>query len=62
MVAKWCVKFVINVLVMDIEGYGKTNMKEKNNNTMFECVNRAGEVEDEDFSYDYSGLDLNKLQ
>ena len=22
----------------------------------------AGEVEDEDFSYDYSGLDLNKLQ
>ena len=22
----------------------------------------AGEIEDEDFSYDYSGLDLNKLQ
>ena len=22
----------------------------------------AGEVEDEDFSYDYSGLDINKLQ
>ena len=22
----------------------------------------SGEVEDEDFSYDYSGLDINKLQ
>jgi hypothetical protein len=27
--AQWCVKFVMDVLVMDIEGYGKTNTKEK---------------------------------
>jgi hypothetical protein len=29
MVAKWCVKFVTDVLVMDIEGYGKISTKEK---------------------------------
>ena len=35
--------------------------KRKNNNTMRKCES-AGEVEDEDFSYDYSGIDINKLQ
>ena len=27
--AQWCVKFVIDVWVMDIEGYGKTKQKVK---------------------------------
>ena len=29
MVTKWCVKFVIDVWAMDIEGYGKTRQRVK---------------------------------
>ena len=35
--------------------------KRKNNYTMFE-MRIDGEIEDEDFTYDYSGIDHNKLQ
>jgi len=41
--------------------YKDTSEKEK---IVIQCAacESAGEIEDEDFSYDYSGLDLNKLQ
>jgi len=39
MVTKWFVKFVINVWEMDIEGYGKTNMKKKK--LQFNVLNAA---------------------
>ena len=54
--AKWYVKYVMHVWATDTEGYGKTNRKRKGNNTMCK-VRISGEVEDEDFSYDYSGVD-----
>jgi hypothetical protein len=41
--------------------YKDTSEREK---IVIQCAacESAGEIEDEDFSYDYSGLDLNKLQ
>ena len=41
--------------------YKDTSEKEKITIQCAVCES-AGEIEDEDFSYDYSGLDLNKLQ
>jgi hypothetical protein len=41
--------------------YKDTSEREKITIQCQKCSS-AGEIEDEDFSYDYSGLDLNKLQ
>ena len=61
MVTKWFVKFVINVWVMDIEGYGKTkHEKEKITIQCAKCES-AGEI-DEEPSYDDNGFGTDKLQ
>ena len=41
--------------------YKDTSEEEK---IVIQCAacESSGEIEDEDFSYDYSGLDINKLQ
>ena len=61
MVTKWFVKFVIDVWVMDIEGYGKTNTKVKKLQFNVQNVSSAGEI-DEEPSYDDNGFGTDKLQ
>ena len=47
--------------VMDIEEFGKILQKKKKITIQCAKCNSAGELEDEDFNYDYSGLDIDKL-
>jgi hypothetical protein len=53
---------VKHVWVTDTEESGKTSMKKKKITIQCAVCESAGEVEDEDFSYDYSGINHDKLQ
>ena len=52
----------MHVWVTDTEEYGK--IKSEREKVTIQCAKceSAGEVEDEDFTYDYSGIDHDKLQ